>query len=74
MSPAGDRRTPGQSPSGMELIGLAFLLAAAFVVPLVLGLVIDGAAHTSPIFLLLGICVGAIAVVAAVYTRYRRYL
>jgi F0F1-type ATP synthase assembly protein I len=74
MSPAGGRGTGGQGPSGMELFGLAFLLAAVFLVPLVLGLVIDGVVHSSPIFLLIGILVGVVAAGATIYTRFKRYL
>jgi F0F1-type ATP synthase assembly protein I len=58
----------------MELFGLAFLLAAVFLVPLVLGLVIDGVVHSSPIFLLIGILVGVVAAGATIYTRFKRYL
>ena len=74
MSPAGDRGTGGHGPSGTELFGLAFLLAAVFLVPLVLGLAIDGVVHTTPIFLLIGILVGVLGAGAAIYTRFRRYL
>jgi hypothetical protein len=74
MSPAGDRGTGGLGPSGTELFGLAFLLAAVFLVPLVLGLAIDGVVHSSPIFLLIGILVGVVATGATIYTRFRRYL
>lgn len=74
MSPAGDRGTAAQGPSGMEFLGLALLIAAVVVVPLVLGLAIDGAAHTAPIFFLVGLCVGVIAAGLTVYTRFRQYL
>jgi F0F1-type ATP synthase assembly protein I len=74
MSPAGDRGSAGQGPSGMELMGLAALLAAAVVIPLVLGLGIDAAAHSSPIFFFIGLFLGVIAAVATVYTRFKRYL
>jgi F0F1-type ATP synthase assembly protein I len=74
MSPAGDRGTGGQGPSGMELFGLAFLLAAVFLVPLLLGLAIDGMAHSTPIFLLIGIAVGIVGAGATIYTRFKRYL
>lgn len=74
MSPAGDRGTGGLGPSGTELFGLAVLLAAVFLVPLLLGLAIDGVAHTTPVFLLIGILVGIIAAGATIYTRFRRYL
>lgn len=60
----------------MELAGLGLLIAAAVVVPIVVGLLIDGAARTGPLFLGIGLLVGvALAVaVAVVYTRFRRYL
>lgn len=58
----------------MEFLGLAVVLAAAVVVPLVLGLVIDSAAHSAPIFFFIGLLVGVMAAVATVYTRLRRYL
>jgi F0F1-type ATP synthase assembly protein I len=50
-------------------------LAAAVVVPMVLGYVVDGALHTSPLFVFVGLAVGIIAAVALVYARYvRRYM
>jgi F0F1-type ATP synthase assembly protein I len=58
----------------MELFGLAFLLAAVFLVPLLLGLAIDGMAHSTPIFLLIGIAIGIVGAGATIYTRFKRYL
>ena len=58
----------------MELLGVGLLLAAAVVVPLVLGLVIDTVAHSAPTFLFIGLFVGVVAAVATVYTRFKRYL
>jgi F0F1-type ATP synthase assembly protein I len=74
MSPAGDGGTAGQGPSGMEFLGLSVFLAAAVVVPLVLGLVIDSIAHSAPTFLFIGLFLGVIAAVATFYTRFKRYL
>ena len=74
MSPVGDRGSAGQSPSGLELLGLAVLLAAAVVVPLVLGLVIDSATHRGPTFFFIGLFLGVVAAIATVYTRFKRYL
>jgi F0F1-type ATP synthase assembly protein I len=49
-------------------------LAAAVVVPMVLGYVADGALRTSPLFVFVGLAAGIIAAVALVYVRYvRRY-
>ena len=53
---------------------MAVLLAAAVVVPLVLGLVIDSATHSGPIFFFIGLLLGVVAAIATVYTRFKRYL
>jgi F0F1-type ATP synthase assembly protein I len=59
----------------MELAGLGMALAAAVVVPIVSGIALDGAFHTSPLFVFVGLAVGIIASVALVYVRYiRRYM
>jgi F0F1-type ATP synthase assembly protein I len=59
----------------MELAGIGMALAAAVVVPIVLGLALDDALHTSPIFVFVGLAVGIVAAVALVYVRYvRRYM
>lgn len=66
--------SPSQGPSGAELIGLGVFLAASFVIPIVLGVLLDGALRTSPLFLFVGLAVGILAAVGVVYTRYvRRY-
>jgi len=68
-------RPTSTGPSGAELAGLGMALAAAVVVPMFLGFMLDGALHTSPLFLFVGLAVGIIAAVALVYTRYvRRYM
>lgn len=59
----------------MELAGIGMALAAAVVLPVVLGLALDSAFHTSPIFVFVGLAVGIVASVALVYVRYvRRYM
>jgi F0F1-type ATP synthase assembly protein I len=55
-------------------MGLAVQLAAAVVVPLVLGLVIDSATHRGPTFFFIGLFLGVVAAIATVYTRFKRYL
>ena len=50
-------------------------LAAAVIVPLILGSILDRAVGTGPLFLLVGLVVGIAAAVAVVYTRYvKRFL
>jgi F0F1-type ATP synthase assembly protein I len=74
MSPAGDRGTSGQGPSGLEFLGIGFLIAAAVVVPLLLGAFVDSVRHSAPAFVLIGLLLGVIIASVAVYTRFKRYL
>ena len=68
-------RPTSTGPTGTELAGLGMALAAAVVVPMVLGYVLDGALHTSPAFVFVGLVVGIVAAVALVYARYvTRYM
>ena len=66
--------TAGQGPSGGELIGLGVFLAAAVVVPLLLGIALDGALRSGPLFLFVGLGLGVVAATAGFYIRLRRYL
>lgn len=63
-----------RAPSGGELAGLGVFLAAAVVVPLVIGAVLDNVIHTAPLLLFVGLVVGIIAGGAIVYTRFKQYL
>ncbi len=66
--------SPSRGPSGAELMGLGAILAVAVVAPIVLGIVLDAALRTSPIFLFAGLVVGIAASVWVVYVRYvKRY-
>jgi F0F1-type ATP synthase assembly protein I len=49
-------------------------LCAAVVIPLLVGLGVDGALHSGPAGLVIGLLVGIVAGVAGVYVRFRRYL
>lgn len=53
---------------------MGLLIAVAFVVPMAAGLALDGAAGTSPLFLIVGLVVGVALAAAVVVTRFRRYL
>jgi len=66
--------SPSPGPTGAELMGLGALLAGAVVVPIVLGIVLDGALRTSPLFMFAGLVVGILASIGVVYVRYvKRY-
>ena len=65
---------PRRGPSGAELIGLGFMVAAAVIVPMGAGLGIDLALHVSPAGLLFGLLLGIAVATTVVYREYRRYL
>ena len=69
MTPGG-----GRSPSGGELAGVGAGIAGAFIIPLVLGIALDGALHRGPILTLVGLTLGIAAAVAVAYVRFKRFL
>ena len=62
------------SPSGTELIGLGIAIAAALVVPTLIGVGIDALLHSSPAGFLIGLAIGVTAAAVTVVTQFRRYL
>jgi len=56
---------------GRDLLGLGGILVAAVVGGLVIGLLLDAALHTGPLFVLLGIAVGIVAACAAFWVKVR---
>lgn len=67
-------KTRGQAPSGAELAGLGVFLAAAVILPLLAGILVDAILGHGGRFLFVGLLLGVIAGVAIVYTRFRQYL
>jgi F0F1-type ATP synthase assembly protein I len=63
-----------RAPSGGELAGLGVFLAAAVVLPLLIGAVLDNVIHTAPLLLFVGLVIGIVAGGAVVYSRFKRYL
>jgi F0F1-type ATP synthase assembly protein I len=59
---------------GRDLVGLGGLLSGAVVVGLVIGLLVDDRAGTSPTFTLVGIGVGILAGIAGFWVRVRSAL
>ena len=59
---------------GRDLVGLGGLLAGAVVVGLVIGLVVDDQAGTSPTFTLLGLGLGIVAGAIGFWVRVRAAL
>lgn len=64
----------GNTLRGRDLAGLGGLLAGAVVVGLVIGLLVDDAAGTTPLFTLLGLALGILAGAFAFWARVRAAL
>jgi F0F1-type ATP synthase assembly protein I len=62
---------PDPNLRGRDLVGLGGMLAGAVVVGLVVGLLVDHAAGTSPAFTLVGIAVGILAGAIGFWLRVR---
>lgn len=59
---------------GRDLVGLGGLLVGAVVVGLVVGLLVDDAAGTTPLFTLVGLALGIVAGGIAFWARVRAAL
>jgi F0F1-type ATP synthase assembly protein I len=65
---------PDPGLRGRDLVGLGGMLAGAVIVGLVVGLLVDDAAGTSPAFTLVGIALGIVVGAAAFWARVRSAL
>jgi F0F1-type ATP synthase assembly protein I len=65
--------TPSQ-PSAWDLLTLGGTIAGCVVGGIVLGWLIDRAAGTIPVFMLVGLGLGIVAGIFATYSRIRSYL
>ena len=61
-------------PTSSDLAGVGIGLAIAFLVPFFTGLGIDAAAHTGPVFLLIGLALGILLSVVFAFVRFKRFL
>jgi F0F1-type ATP synthase assembly protein I len=72
---SGGRSAPGGAggtpPAGMEVAGIGFQFAAAILLFLYAGKWLDGKLGTAPLFLILGVFVGA---GAGFYSMYRKLI
>jgi F0F1-type ATP synthase assembly protein I len=66
------RPTSG-GPTGADLAGIGIYLAAAVLLPILGGVALDGALHTSPVFVLVGLFVGLAAGAAAIWLKVREF-
>lgn len=67
-------KSSGDSPSGLELLGLGAYLAAVVVIPLLIGIKVDDSLGSSPAGLVAGLAIGILCGFAGVYVRFRRFL
>jgi F0F1-type ATP synthase assembly protein I len=65
---------PDPTFRGRDLAGLGGMLAGAVVLGMVIGLLVDHAAGTSPVFTLVGLGLGIAAGVGAFWVRVRSVL
>jgi F0F1-type ATP synthase assembly protein I len=70
----GNSDPPQAGLRGRDLLGLGGFLVAAVVGGLVVGLLLDRAFGTSPVFVLVGIAVGIIAAAAGFWSKVRAAL
>jgi F0F1-type ATP synthase assembly protein I len=74
MDDGGNEPSAGSGLRGRDLLGLGGLLVAAVVGGLVIGLLLDQAVGTSPLFVLLGLLLGVVAGAAGFWVRVRSAL
>jgi F0F1-type ATP synthase assembly protein I len=70
----GNSDPPQPGLRGRDLLGLGGFLVAAVVGGLVVGLLVDHAFGTSPVFVLVGIAVGIIAAAVGFWSKVRAAL
>jgi F0F1-type ATP synthase assembly protein I len=73
-SPPSDPTEPKPLPSAAAFLGMGLSAAACVGVGVGLGLLADGAWHTAPALLLVGMFVGLVAAVLSVVKQIRQYL
>lgn len=61
-------------PSAAVFLGLGTAVAGCLAIGLFAGIWLDGRAHTTPLFLVLGLLLGAAAAVGTVVTQVRRFM
>ena len=66
--------TQKATPSGSDLAGIGVYFAAAVLIPIVIGALVDGKLHTAPWFVLVGLFVGLAAGAAAIWLKLREFV
>ena len=60
-------------PTGADMAGIGIYFAAAALLPIIGGVLLDGWLHTSPVFVLIGLVVGLAAGAAAIWLKVREF-
>ena len=55
------------------MAGVGIYFAGAALIPIVVGALLDGAFHTSPLFVIVGLVVGLAAGAAAIWLKVREF-
>lgn len=63
-----------EAPSWQKLLGIGAVIAATLVAGILLGLLVDSLAGTTPVFLFVGLLIGLVASGAYAVTTFRQYL
>ncbi len=60
-------------PTGADMAGIGIYFAAAALLPIIAGVLLDGALHTAPLFVLVGLFVGLAAGGTAMWLKLREF-
>jgi F0F1-type ATP synthase assembly protein I len=63
-----------EAPSWQKLLGIGAVVAVTLVAGILLGLLVDSLAGTTPVFLFVGLLIGLVAAGAYAVTTFRQYL
>jgi F0F1-type ATP synthase assembly protein I len=66
-------RPTSTGPSGADMAGVGLYFAAAVLIPIVIGAVLDSRFHTGPVLVLIGLFVGLAAGGAAVWLKVKEF-
>jgi len=66
-------RPSSTGPSVADMAGIGLYFAAAVLIPIVIGAVLDGRFHTSPVLVLIGLFIGLVAGAAAIWLKVKEF-
>jgi F0F1-type ATP synthase assembly protein I len=69
-----EQKGPKPLPGAAAFLGMGLAAAVCVGIPLLLGILVDNALHTAPVFLLVGLALGVTAATVSVVKQIRSYL